>query len=473
MPVPSFPGSRPRPRATGVEVCVGTQPTLALEAGQGTVRVGLVMPVVHHVVDVTVHPAAACTALLDAADRTRTPRGDAEAHVRNVLGATAGRAGAWQAPAEAPLVGALGGAAFPLLAAAYSGGRAPLAEVPRWATAVLACPDARTGAVSAFGPKATRPVVAALARSLLAAGGDTVNLSGLALALMGVRVLEPDRLVRVLGAPAPAWSPDGLPEPALIRVAQPVTASWGPARTERVLSEAATRPDGLSLLARTMRYAHDAGGHGPRRLPNRLSDLHDAYRMGVATDPGPRPRALPAPATVAPRPPRPRGAAPGRRPGVHAAGPDGDDGGHRGEAQEPAPHNPLYAPPAGLPPVHPHERLATNPAVRALHGATTEDLRLVVPSTAGDLARWSGVLRNCLHEYGPAVAGGHSTIIGVERVGNLCYALELNPQGVVRQFVGPANRPPRPADRLAIVRLLAQRGVIEADDPRNRVWLTS
>ena len=115
--------------------------------------------------------------------------------------------------------------------------------------------------------------------------------------------------------------------------------------------------------------------------------------------------------------------------------------------------------------------LPLTPAERALEGVTSGSVTLTVPRTVGDLERWGRLMSNCLGDFGPAVATGRSTIVGVLRTTRLTYAVELTPTGVVRQFCARANRAPAPADRRTVVRLLAEAGVLDTSAPANRQWL--
>lgn len=469
MPVAVVVPCRPTWHPGRIDVEIGGTIALALTPGDGMVRVGLVLPVLDRVVDMTFQPSASCAALHGVAARTRTPCADAEAATRAALAVAAGRARAWDAPADAPLLAALGGAAFPLLAAAYAEGKAPLPQIPRWAAPVLSKPSARAGCVQAFGVKATRPVVRALATGLTAddtAGTEadeaTVQLVPLALALMGASVLEPDQLARVLRT-RPCTEADDLPDGEQIRAARRCLTRWGARRAERVLVEAAVQDGGLRLLNRAVRFANDLGSHGPARLPNRLRDLHDVYRAATATDPGPRPPVAAALRPIVARRPPPAPAPQRRR-----------TGGPVPAAEAPVPvdrRDRIYAPASRLAPVDESCPLTMPAAATALEGLSTGDLTVSIPRTAGDLVRWSRLLSNCLYDYGPMAAAGQTTILGLRRAGGLQYAVEVRPPGIVRQFVGPANRPPQPADRVAVVALLADRGVVDRTHPANRIWL--
>jgi len=427
-------------RNGGALVEIGDRLVLALVPGPGVVTTHLVMTGIDRLTDVTVHPAAARATLLDAATRSGVAHEGAQQSARAALHTVADLAGAWQAPPDAPLTVALGGAGYPLLAAAYADGAAPLEEVPRWAASPLAERSARAAATTAFARAASRPVVRALATSLTRGRDDgaPVHLGGLALALMGADILGSDRLARVLDAPGPPTPPPALPPRATIELARRTMRRWGTVRTERVLSDAAANPDGHRLLSDTIRYARDLGDDAPPRLPQGLVELHDRLRARVRTDPGP-------PAAARDRHPTAR-------------------------------RNPIFAPPvvpaAALVAVTTATRIPHRPEVTGLAGASSGDLHIVLPQTCGDLVRWSRILGNCLNDFGPAAVSGRSTILGIERNGELTYAVELRPANVVRQFTGRANRPPNDRDRAAVIELLTRTGTVDREHPDNRPWCT-
>ncbi|MCB1018268.1 MAG: hypothetical protein KDB10_24485, partial [Acidimicrobiales bacterium] len=239
--------------------------------------------------------------------------------------------GAWAPadPAEAGVTAVVLGGAFPLVGAALDAGAAALPDVPRWAAATLSAASARAGARVAFAGRATRPVVSALAESLVsglaadrtgpdgrpvdAAGPVPPALYPLALGLMAP-ALSPDRLSRVLRAVEP-WRPlRHWPERASLVLVAGLTPALGEQRTERLLLDAARRPDGPSELAEAFQlYALVRHRAGPR-LPSRVADLRAHCRAllpadpnpgGVPAAPRPRPQSAPrrrrAPAD-APRP---------------------------------------------------------------------------------------------------------------------------------------------------------------------------
>lgn len=445
------------PTAQCRSVVVGDRAVLSLAPGDGVVRVGMVVPVLERVVDVSVHPAAAHTALVAAHTAAGVAAGTAEAVLRRELGAASQQAGSWCPDTSLPVLAALGGVAFPLLGQAYDLGGEPVAEVPRWAAPGLACTTIAAAAAALFGDRATRPVRRALVVALAPRDDHRIELGVLAMSLMAAPVLEPDRTARVLAADAAAHPAGDLPDPSTLRAATPVLRRWGQARAEAVLVDAAARSDGVAVLLDTLRYARQLGDHGPSgAMPSRLGELHDLYRSLVPTQ---VPRATPTAATTNGGPTAaPRAAAP--RATTRPA-----------RAEAPGPTHRLLAPPAASARVRVDTALPLTPAERALEGVTSGSVTLTVPRTVGDLERWGRLMSNCLGDFGPAVATGRSTIVGVLRTTRLTYAVELTPTGVVRQFCARANRAPAPADRRTVVRLLAEAGVLDTSAPANRQWL--
>ena len=281
------------------------------------------------VVDVSLQPAAACEMLRDAGQGGSHPPSAIETAARDALFEARDRCASWAPPASADLLAGFGGAAFPLLAAAYDAGSAPVREVPRWAEAVVAARTAREGAIAAFGDRTTRPVVRALVDALSPADSSEVGFSNLALAMIGTDALQPDCLARVLGAAAVTHPVQHLPDPSTLHDARRTVARWGPIRAERVLLDAAATADGLRVLLDTIRYARQMHGHGPAVLPNGLADLHDVYRsrMISAAEPPPREEPPPRPPRAAARDRRPHRP---RRPPAPPGGPAGTPPPRRG-----------------------------------------------------------------------------------------------------------------------------------------------
>ncbi|MCB0965083.1 MAG: PcfJ domain-containing protein, partial [Acidimicrobiales bacterium] len=349
----------------------------------------------------------------------------------------AGRAQAWRAPDRADLEVALGGAAMPLLGASYDAGAARVVDVPAWARPVLAAGDVRAAARAAFAVEPTRPVVRTMARCLAPGPTGTPGFGVLALAVVGAGVLSPDALARVLDAPRADHPTAELPDRSTLVACARVAVAWGPHRTERVLTEAAARADGVDRVVRTARYHRELQAQLPARLPNDLDGLHDRLRARIAT-------AAEGTAAVAPLPARRRA--------------------------EPRPH-PIHAAPPARAQVTEATPLSVDARVRALGGQRTEGLEWAVPRTVGDLHRWGGILANCLADFGAAAAEGRATILGLLRGDQLRYALELTPDGTIRQLVGPANRPAERWVRVAAVGALGRAGIIDPSRPANAVWL--
>ncbi len=433
-------------RDEALDIAVAGRPVVALLPADRRVRVGLVMPVVDRVVDVSVQPTSATIALEEAARRAQTPMTSVERAARRMLVDAAARSDAWAPTAEMCLVRAFGGVAFPLLAAAYGQGGAPLREVPRWAEPVLAATTIGEGAVVAFGAAATRPVRRTLVAAIRPLPTGEIDLTALGLALMARDVLEPDQLARLLCAERVPQPNSQLPDRSTMRAARLVLVGWGPARTERVLTEAAGRADGSAVLLEIIQYARQLGDHGPAQpLPNRLDELHDVHRalMRTATATATATAATAtATATATARPTLP------------------------GHAPPPAPRrrrtpHRVLTPPVASRAVGPHTPIPTPHAVRALDGRRAGDLAFVVPRTVGDLERWGRLLSNCLADFASATVTGRSVLVGVLRASRLVYVIELTPTGSIRQFCGRANRRPTERDHRTVVEAMAAAGVLD------------
>ena len=86
-----------------------------------------------------------------------------------------------------------------------------------------------------------------------------------------------------------------------------------------------------------------------------------------------------------------------------------------------------------------------------LDGLAVGDLRLSVPRSPSDLAFWGAELENCLAAYVAKIVRGDSWILGIRKVGQLKYALEISPLGGIVQFKGVRNSEPDRVDAAAIV----------------------
>lgn len=448
MPPATHPSASWRASGDRVEIHVGATALVCLTRLDRRVGVGLVMPPMGRIVDISVQPSAACRTLDEAAARAGVAAEAVHAAARAALSDVARRAAAWKSPEGMCLLRAFGGSAFPLLAAAYEAGAAPVGEVPRWAEPMLAARTVGEGATVAFGATATRPVRRALVEAIRPLPTGEVDLAVHAFALMGRSVLQPDRLARVLAAERVLHPSADLPDPATLEATRRVLDAWGDRRTERVLLDAAARADGMRMLMDTARYARQLGDHGPAQpLPNRLAELHDVHRALVRSAADTLP-----PQTLAPAP-APTGACRARA-GARVAPP------HHALA----PASALRAVPASAP-------IPALPAIRSLDGREVDDLTLVLPHTAGDLSRWGRLLSSCLGDFGPSAVSGRCTIVGVQRANRLVYAVELTSAGVVRQFCGRNNRAPRDRDRRAVIGALARSGALDTRSSRNRPWL--
>lgn len=452
-----------------------TPATLRFTAGDGRVRVGLVLLEGRREIDVSIQPGLVARAV----GRGGVPSPDAAAQVGRWLASFAAAHGAWRPedPPGAGLVAVVGGAAFPLLGAALAGGAGPLEEVPRWAAPALAAPTARAGAQAAFAGRATRPVVAAFAASLLSGRpGAAVALYPLALACMAP-ALGPDRLARVLAATEPWRAPETWPEVDLVTEAARLTPHLGEHRTERVLLDAAHLEGGPTLLAEALQAYGLVRHRVGRRLPNRLVEFRAHCRALLPPDPNPLgvvapvrrrasaratvPRPTRGPGTPPAAPPRPAPPPPPRPPTAE----------ERRRAMFHAPRTQAARVPEHLPLAHPATVNAL--AGREVPGGGGGALRFVVPRTAAELAEWGERLHNCVGGFGPAVNERRSIVVGIESGERLAYCIDVRPDGVIRQFLGTHNRPvPRP-DALAVVHALAAAGVVRSDLAANDHWFES
>lgn len=444
------------------------------------VLVKMAFPFTTRVVNVSTQPLVISHALAATGGGEDLPEATRHAVVGRWVSDLAGRTGAWHpvVPQAASLVSVVGGAAFPMLGAAYERRAGPLPEIPMWAAPILSQPTARAAAGAAFGARATRPVVAAFASSLNRAApgevdggqqGGRANITALALALMGTSALEPDQLTRVLRVARPGAVPSG----EQIFAGQKVLVRLGPARAERVLTEAGDADDGLAMLAQMVRMFAEVGHLIVGRPANRLAELHAQCLEVMPRNPNPRP----GPAPPRRQAPRRRLQTPLRQPEAPA---------------RPAPVRlaPVPAPPAAdvVPPARdpgglrafappPVTSAPTNPALRfpaeiqALDHADLGDMRLVLPRTTYELTLWGQLLGNCLGSFGPAAAAGFSWLVGVEANGRLAYCLELSPDRSVRQFLASRNRPVPPDHARKVLEHLARHHVIDLTHPANRTWV--
>jgi hypothetical protein len=396
-------------------------------------RVDLLLVKGHHGVEVSFQPSAAVQVLADRASAAGEDPGHWEAAFLRALGALAEASGWWRPLRSMPAVGVVGGMAHPLLGALYDRGAAPVGEVPRWAAPLLREPSVAAAAAVAFGRKATRRVVRSLAACLLPAPADTGRPPGLyplAVALAGAERIAPDHLAAVLEAPGPWRAPPAWPTVDDLTMARRVLRRLSPERAASLLRDGIAAPS--PTLFPTLALVVLAGRRLDDPLPGRLDALRAACLAVVPVDPGPPPPRVPAPPARVPR-----------------GGPS-------------APAIALRAPSA---PVRPFgaDRFTYPSAVRRLHGQHLGDVRLVLPVTTGDLARWGATLHNCLDTFADAVAAQRALLVGVEVRDRLVGCVEVEPRhGRIRQFLGDRNRPLPEAITRPVVRTLVQHGVVRS-----------
>lgn len=399
---------------------------LAARPEGGRLRLGLLLAARSRPVDVSIQPGVVERAVLDAARFAEIhPHAAVRATLR-WLAARSAAAGHPGLPVEAGLLAAAGAAPFPLLAEAFNAGAGPVREVPRWATEVLAAHHVRDGARVGLGV-ATRPVVAALAASLLPSSpGGPVRFGPLALALAAAPVLEPDQLARLLRE-ATDGPIEGWPPPQTVAAIRRLCIRVGGRVAFGLLRDAAGRPDGFDHLALAVAAEHCAAPSWGRR-PARLDQFTADAVARMPADPRPVGE-TPEPRTGHPsarrsRSSRPRAGSRSARSRLEPSGPGG--------ARD----------------------------TRRVHGHVVGDLRLVEPRRVEELAVWGERLGNCLADYAGAWSVGRSRLIGVERDGVLRYCLELTPSGALRQFLAARNRPVPDTDRAAVLEALAALGVL-------------
>lgn len=459
----------------------------------GRLKVGAVFLEGRRATDLTRSPGAVRGLLLD---RRPLVEPDDIVAVANRLSALLEDNGVWTPGPRLrqDLVGVLLGGAFPLAALAMDRGAGPVEEVPTWAVDALVARTARTGARAAFGDRATRPVVSALAESLVPPpvdGSDYVGptdgtgpralaLVPLALARMAGDVLDADRLAAVLSAPGPHRSPDEWPTNEDIATVAAAAPSFGPQRTRQVLIDAAAMPRGPARLVAMAQLWQQVRDLVQGRLPMGLVDLEELCRGLSPHDPVDRPALLVGRTRPVPTPDQNPDAPQPRRRATPPAAPQPAPAPARNGARGPAGAPPVGAVPAPAvepQPVAPHHRALRAPtatgaalhpadAAQAVDGLNLGNLTLRVGRTGRELTRWGNTLRNCLGDYASAVLERRSVVIAVERHGRVVAAVEVTPGRTIRQFHGPANQPP-PAnvERVVIEALTLHRVIVRPPTP--------
>ncbi len=481
---PALGPSRPAARPT----------VFRLTAIEGRMRLGLALLPTDRVIDVS-HQPALLTQVLPVGLGPCAP-GSAGATVARWIGDLAGVMGAWRHcdPAVIGLVGTVGGAALPLLGAAYAAGAAPVGEVPRWAVDVLAEAAPASAARVGFGPRATRPVARALAKGLVASPPptpeDVANLGGapgattgslalfrLAIAMMAASVVEPDCLARLLVAPGPPHGPDRWPDVEGLHAGRMVMAALGPNVATQVLLDAAATEQGPRLLDELLSDFGAVGDLLPARVATRLVDLHRQCRVLMPIDPNPEAsrsnRGMGAPREPAPAHGQPEPEAQPRTEPRAQLRTRGQNRPQAPTAQRPdARRRALRPPRVARTRTAPDGVFRYSSEVSRLHQMDAgPGMRLVLPRSPAELSVWGHRLRNCIGSYGEAVAAERSLLVGVEMIGELRFCLEVSPTGAVRQFLGDRNRMVPDHVATPVCRVLAAAGILDAGSHDNQIWL--
>ncbi|MGQ0832494.1 MAG: PcfJ domain-containing protein [Microthrixaceae bacterium] len=413
-----------------------------LDASDARLRLGILLRERTRPIDVTNQPRVLIAAL---GDTDADPTEDVRAVCAWLDGFSAHH-DLWRDP-RVDLTRTLTGASFPLLARMYEGGAATLQDVPRWAAPALIESTVRAATTAVLAPVASRTVVAALG-SALTPRADPPRppaLHVLALALMGSGVLASDAVARVLRAAGPEGPPPPPTWPTVDEVARfrGMAGVLGTRRVERVLTDAATLPDGPRLLARTAVLLEGIPAGARLRLPQGLGALHRRCLELTPLDPRPhRPEAPAAPAAA----PRPR---------VRV------------------PREALMAPPTVGRAPRAADPLSYPATVARVHGrAAGPHLRLVLPRSTFELREWGQRMHNCLGSFAAAVASGRSLVVGVERRDVLAYCAELVPSSrTMRQLHGSHNHAVPGRDAAAICAALVEVGLLDPAQPVNRPWV--
>lgn len=319
------------------------------------------------------------------------------------------------------LTGVLTGAIYPLLDASMANGCPPPPAVPAPVGPYLKAPTARDAAVRAFGRRANRPVVRALAASLTPADGDAPALEPLATAVLGTPVLPPERIADLLRA-RPTHPGAVMLGARDVATGQELLTALHPTVAFRLLVEAVEAPEGPGLLVEALtRWALVGRPEPPPRVRS-LRALLDAFEAMPLRHP-------PAPA----RADEPVGAVERIARAFDAPVP----------RQHAAPGDPY---PTDL---------------RALHGRQAGRFVIDVPTGGHDLLAWGREMGNCLGSYREAVDRGLSHLLGYRVEGRLEYAVELSRDRWVRQFEGRAGARPTRADSAVIIGDLQRAGVLD------------
>lgn len=464
----------------------------------GRLTIGMLVAARRSAIDIRRQPSLLWSLVADAAVEHDCPPGQLRRRVSVELHELSRTHGGW-VPADDQLDGSrlTLGLCYPMLGPVLDGGARALGEVPRWAAPVLAAPDLREAAAVGFGSKATRRVVRALASSVCSPSGaiTSIRLVPLGFAMMGREILDADRLAAVLERPATGDVEQRWPDVDLVELGREQLPRLGAPRVARLLRDAADMELGVSLLRATLTLLQKVGPQLPARLPNALQQLYDLSRSAAPIDPAPRlaprdgyawddamrctdarrasdlppaPPNRPEPAAAIGRTAAPTSTIESAEHRVREIFGPGTTGVN---PSRPVPSHALAAPTA--------RRSASggtirhSQRVRAIdHLDLGGDLQLVLARTKPELAEWGRQLHNCIASFGPAVASGVSTILGVRLAGRLAYCLELTDQGEIRQFLGDRNHAVPVQDTRIVLRALLEHQLLDPERPANEPWLT-
>lgn len=345
---------------------------------------------------------------------------------------------AWCPQDSSALLGAVGALAHPLLATVYERNHAAIGEVPRWAVRILRAETAPTAAHVLAGEGANRRLARSLATSLVSRPVPAaVELGPLALAVMGAGLVTVDELANILEVPVAA-QPTRAPTNDQVCAVRRGLEYFAPHRRAALLIDVARHHDARAL-ATTMTHLCWIGDRVEHPLPIKLGDLQDVCRRLVPVLTPPPIHTPPvearqmAPADVAVRrapvravtaPASPVAVANDAMPAARRPA--------RPRAMRPLP------PPTGATILA--DRWPIQPELREIHHYQRDDLRFVVPTSVAELRGWGSTLRNCIGDFGAAVASSASWLIGVEVDGQLVGCAEIQPQNRrIRQALGPRN----------------------------------
>lgn len=292
--------------------------------------------------------------------------------------------------------------AYPLLRHPVAAGARP-DVIPIAVEPLLRHEDARSAARHTLGPRVTRPLVRALARSLLPRDDGRIAWEPLLLALMAADRCGPEQLAAILTARPHRCGAASFSRTDIDR-ARAMFEDIQPRRIAEQLVDALERDGGTTELARRL-IRFDA-----------------------------RP---PAP------PPRPEAPAPRPRP-ARPAGPP----------MPPDPGDATIDYPASW----------TTVVGETVEGASCT---VVLPETGNELLEWGAIMGNCLGAYRTVAALGRTRLMGFTEAGALRYVAEISPSRTLRQLEAPGNSLPLPSRERAIVRFLRDRRLIEADARRD------